>query len=156
MDDTRKKKVGFCGEGIEGLSMIQAKDMLERADRTFNDGTSGIEIIPFRRASKDAREKAQIRIGISVNTAAVFGGRTGILADAAERTARGSSNGDSFRADEFKTFGPVFPTANPLKFQLRAVTGTKGDAGLVEKNIAFVGGVAGVHRDNGFRKFKFA
>lgn len=130
--------------------------MFERGDRALNSGTPGIQGIPFRRAAQDAGIKAEVRIGISVNAAAVLGRGAGIFAGAAQGAAGSGRDRDGLRTNKFKAFGAIFATANALKIQPGAVAGAEWEAGFIPKDLIPVSGIAGVQRDNGFGKLKFA
>lgn len=104
LDNSRKVKIRFGGQGIRSLSLLQAENVFEGADRTFSRNSFGVEIIPLRRSAQDTGIEAEVTVRVDINTAAIDRGCARALTSTAQRAAGRRFMGDGLRTYKFQAF----------------------------------------------------
>ena len=108
--------------------MSEAKRILEDIDRSFNENSVFVEVIPMFGISGDTGTVSEILIGIGVNASAVRGIGAGIFTSANPSAALWNG----FRANPLKAERTVFTAAFPETGKLFFCQRANGITELIE------------------------
>ena len=99
LSDTGEKEVGLDGGSTMGFTGIKDEGILEDIDGSFNGDPVAVKVIPVVGSSGDAGIEAEILVGVGVDTLAVRGIGTGMVAAAnAGRTLLNGARANPFEA----------------------------------------------------------
>ena len=109
LDDSGQEKIRFRSQGVKGSSLFHAKDILERANGTFNGRSFSIPGIPLRRVTQDAGIEPFVSVGVNVNAAPVFRGVQGVSQEQRRETPEAVLTETAFGQTNFKRLDLFFP-----------------------------------------------
>ena len=125
LSDTSKEQISLNGSSAMRFTGIKREGILEDVNGSLNGDPVPVEVVPMIGISGDAGIEAKVLVGIGVDTLAVRGIGTRVLAD----TNSGRTLGNGSRANPLEACGTVFTTGLTEKSKGRAGNGTNRSAG---------------------------
>ena len=124
LSDTSKEQISLNGSSAMRFTGIKREGILEDVNGSLNDDPVPVEVVPMIGISGDAGIEAKVLVGIGVDTLAVRGIGTRVLAD----TNSGRTLGNGSGANPLETGRTVFTARLAEESKGHAGNGTNRSA----------------------------
>ena len=128
LSDTSKEQISLNGSSAMRFTGIKREGILEDVNGSLNDDPVAVEVVPMVGVSGNAGIEAKVLVGIGVDTLAVRGIGTRVLAD----TNSGRTLGNGSGANPLEAGRAVFTAGFADEGKGHAGHGTNRSAGVVK------------------------